>query len=274
MTTKAVILLFALLSVALISAFGTARASDDCPANIGHFIPTSPTRYAFDIESEKAGTLQGTIAVQTEGGWFRIPFPAVVLKSTTWHDRDSTGQMVPWGIFASPIMLAAFPTPVRIENYWVEIIEPKGGTPDSDSKGQYHCEPGTLGRIAPGSSFVEQRQFSQADAGSSTAIAAQPVPPIERTDCLEPMREAVVVTKASPEISPLIRKAGMPLTTEVEILVGPNGSVEKATVRKSSGSAVFDDAAVTAANETKASPKLVYCKPAFGLYVITETFTP
>ncbi len=75
------------------------------------------------------------------------------------------------------------------------------------------------------------------------------------------------------EIPPSFRPAG-PLTVEAMVLVGPDGSVESATISHSSGYAGVDAAVIRAARASSYSPKVVDCKPVEGRYLFREDLKP
>jgi TonB family protein len=62
--------------------------------------------------------------------------------------------------------------------------------------------------------------------------------------------------------------AGATPAMSVEVFVETDGSVTRASMYKSSGSDVFDNAAMSAARRSVYRPKFANCKPAMGVYLM------
>lgn len=53
---------------------------------------------------------------------------------------------------------------------------------------------------------------------------------------------------------------------DVEVLLGPDGLVKRASMFRSSGSSVLDDAAIAAVENSIYRPKRIRCTPTYGVY--------
>jgi TonB family protein len=60
----------------------------------------------------------------------------------------------------------------------------------------------------------------------------------------------------------------------VKVVVGVDGIVKDASIYNTSGYPGFDAQAILAAKATTYSRKMIDCKPAQGVYLLEETFTP
>lgn len=65
-----------------------------------------------------------------------------------------------------------------------------------------------------------------------------------------------------------------PLAATVLVVVGADGSVEKASISKSSGDLAFNMASIRAAKASKYSPKVVDCKAVEAAVPFETTITP
>ena len=65
-----------------------------------------------------------------------------------------------------------------------------------------------------------------------------------------------------------------PISVQVMVMVGADGSVATASVAQSSGYADADAAALKAAMASTYRPGTQNCKPAEGLYLFNATFAP
>ena len=97
-------------------------------------------------------------------------------------------------------------------------------------------------------------------------MLAQATPaPVATGPCIQ---EPQIVNEVQP-----VRPASLPNTmfaaiAIVKVLVGTDGSVEQATISKSSGYPAVDAAVLKAARATTFSPKVVDCKPVEGVYLL------
>jgi TonB family protein len=107
-------------------------------------------------------------------------------------------------------------------------------------------------------------------------LALWPRSPTVRRACApNPNVEATVADAVKPEYPESARNRGFGRSTvEVEVSVGPVGSVLGTRVTKSSGNSLIDDATVRAARESTYSPKLVNCQPTQGSYLFRAVFQP
>lgn len=102
------------------------------------------------------------------------------------------------------------------------------------------------------------------------AQVTAPPSPLPTGPCLH---EATILMPVMPEFPPSLHPAG-PFTVEATVLVGPDGSVESATISHSSGYSAVDAAVIKAARTSTYSPKVVDCKPVEGRYLFRADVKP
>jgi TonB family protein len=87
------------------------------------------------------------------------------------------------------------------------------------------------------------------------------------------MHEATIVKRAQPIYPPQL-PAGTRATAVVAILVSSKGSVEKASIYRSSGYRAADAAALKAAEATTYAPRVIKCKRVEGELLYPVEFVP
>jgi TonB family protein len=91
--------------------------------------------------------------------------------------------------------------------------------------------------------------------------------------CTKPDAEPGVTDPAQPQLA----KPQWPkqkVSAEVAVTIAPNGKVTGAKIYKSSGDAAVDAAALTAAEKSKYTPKMVNCVAVQGSYLFKADFAP
>ncbi len=107
--------------------------------------------------------------------------------------------------------------------------------------------------------------------GTGTAPPAPPATP----GCAIPFRDATLDTGATPEYpqSAIDENLGR-VQVQVEVTVGPSGSLEGATIYSGSGNSAIDREALRVARESTYRPKIVNCEPTSGSYLYLVDFVP
>jgi hypothetical protein len=231
----------------------------------------TPSTYSFDVEASTARTVRGNLAVETDRGWYRVPFGPVALKKATRHLQDGTGYSTTDTSFRSPIMYVSFGQSLTVMNWWVEHAA--ADTSDWRAEGLFACYP----TVRPDPASPYNFRVSSAEAGpydtmppGARPLRAQAVAPIEKTDCPNPFADAAVDIEAQAQYP---FDTAMPLSTSViEVTILPNGRAAEAVVFKSSGIVAFDIAAQQAAMNSTYKPKIAYCRPTIGVYLFKVTF--
>lgn len=261
------------------SAFGVAAAQtgnagvETCPVYEGDMGRVSPSIYGFDVQAPTARVASGTLAIETNLGWYRMPFGPIELSKATRHYSDGAGYATTVTDYRSAIFYVDFGRPLDIMNWWVE--KGTSDTPDWKTEGEFTCYP----PIRPDPSSPYNFRMPAAELAPYTiiprgtrAVRAKPVPPIETTDCAKPFADATV----DKEVSPRYPFSGpMPRgTSQILVTIMPDGRVIDTKIFKSSGIEAFDIAAMDAAARSTYHPKIAYCRPTIGIYLFKVDYFP
>lgn len=104
-----------------------------------------------------------------------------------------------------------------------------------------------------------------------TVLLAQTPSPVPIGPCLH---EAAILYEPTPTVYPPGLPKGTVVFAVVTVTVGPDGSVQKAIMYKSTGTPDGDKEALRIARTTTYTPKVVDCKPTAGIYRLRVDFTP
>jgi protein TonB len=96
--------------------------------------------------------------------------------------------------------------------------------------------------------------------------------PSPKPACAQPHVDAVVTRPADPEYPELARQQGVTGVTQVRVTLTETGGVSDAEVYKSSGNALLDRAAVTAAKQSSYAPEIDNCVKVSGSYLFRAEF--
>jgi TonB family protein len=106
-------------------------------------------------------------------------------------------------------------------------------------------------------------------------VAATAPPGTPKPACANPNVDASVINPVQPDYPDSAREANLgPVTVQVEVTVGPSGTLVGAKIYKSSNNMAVDMAALRAARQSTYSPKLVDCAPTTGDYLFRADFQP
>ncbi len=112
-------------------------------------------------------------------------------------------------------------------------------------------------------------------AGTAKSVAT-PGPPVEtptpKPACAQPHVDATTTNPVSPDTPEMAKQQGLTGTSMVKVSLSATGSVLGATIYKSSGSALLDNAAVQAAKESSYSPEIDNCAKVAGDYIFRADF--
>ena len=255
-----------------------ANASPEtCPAAVSNLYPShgSALIFGFQIEAATARTVTGDLAVETDRGWYRVPFAgSAVTKTTRHYATRANPKPVASAVFASPTIYARFPKPVKILNGWVEKASAAGDTGWGAGL-PFTCYP-TPPAYA-GNPLYERNldrddaaPMTLAPAAGASLVAANPAAPIESTSCAHPFVDARAVKLVPPSYP--YTQAMPDGISFVNLTLLPDGSLADATVYQSSGDVAFDVAALEAARRSTFLPKIVYCRPGIGEYLFRAEF--
>jgi TonB family protein len=138
--------------------------------------------------------------------------------------------------------------------------------------------PDTNAYILPDRSVLVASFYGPGDRALKSAIwsvsaipASWTVPGVTPSGpCNTPAEEAAVIKRAPLDVSPSDAQkalaAGASADMDVEVLLGPDGLVKRASMFRSSGSTELDDAAIAAVEKSVYRPKRIRCLPTYGVY--------
>jgi TonB family protein len=200
-------------------------------------------------------------------------------------DRPDGGKLTAYGDFRGVVWLVRFEG-VPHERGSLQL--PCGGDFDlqssyenlADGAAKFGCTaiPHAFAYSLPDRSVLVASFYGPHDGALQTATwsvsgipASWTVPAAVPTGaCNTAGEEAVVVKRAPLDVSPADAQkalgAGASPDIDVEVLLGPDGLVKRASMFRSSGSSVLDDAAITAVENSIYRPKRIHCTPTYGVY--------
>lgn len=233
----------------LLSAFvcrpvrAAAQTQVDCAAGATSLVAvtgSSGMLYAFHITAQKAQTINGDVAVDTNRGWFGVPLRGVKIEKL---ERG----------FGSRTFYARFPAPLRVQNSWL-----------LHANGRQCYPPPLLAQVHP--------QWPYTPQGGSDIIESAIMAPYGRTDCSEPFAPARALNVVVPDFDR--RTASFSGTTVIDVTVGTDGKPLDARIAESSRTPAFDDAAREAALKSTYSPAVAYCLPTIANYAYKASLNP
>lgn len=212
----------------------------------------APGTFAISLAAASPGPVTAEWEAYTDRGFLRASLPAVELVSNP-------------GGATTPIMLGAhsrtivirIPAGTHVYESWLRSV------------GTDVCAP-------PQGDPIHRRAFSTlvretipkpdpADAAIDAIVA----PNLERMDCASPFVDARLLATVPPDYPRSASGAG---TTLVKVTIGPDGTMVKASVFRSSGTMKFDEAVLESAAHSRYSAPVAFCRPTFGSYIVRTTF--
>lgn len=262
MTNRRAILYAVILgAVAVFCCFGRADAVETCPSRAHLVSVESDALYGFVLAARTPRTVLGTLALETDKGWYTATIPQQQLASRPY--------MI--GVW-SPLISVVFPQPVHLLNWWLEKARSLHDDAGWSAAGMFTCFPNRR----PGPLYLQNVRSGkmgfrpQALPAASEAVHAVPVEPIETTSCAKPFVEAKVIKAAPPEYP--FRGAMPNGTASIIVTISPTGQPIGTEVLKSAGLQAFDDFAQESAMRSTYSPEIAYCRPVYGEYLFKVTY--
>jgi|GEM_PF-2397639 len=208
----------AALFVALACFFGVAvlgcaaRAEavvEFCPAAVIGFHPilepgsgNAAKTYGYKIGAFGKRTTSGTVAIETDKGWYTTPFGPIALYSST-RSVGSGANEVDLNAFTAPTLFVAFPQSVVVRRMFVISASATGdGLFGWQARGTTPCDPPVALTppeyaavwSAPDDDEHPPTSFRSPFAKPSVAGAAMPVEAPAGANCAQPFVEAHVLT--------------------------------------------------------------------------------
>jgi protein TonB len=116
-----------------------------------------------------------------------------------------------------------------------------------------------------------------ATSAGKAAVAATPAPPPPPTPtpkpaCAQPHVDATTTNPVTPDTPEMAKQQGATGSVSVKVSLSPTGGVTGATIYKSSGNSLLDNAAVQAAKESTYAPEIDNCEKVAGDYIFRADF--
>jgi len=266
-------LLYATACAIVLAMVSQARAQalvEFCPATVGLAgKQTAPAQdFVVSLNALGARTVSGSIAVQTENGWFRVVVPEVPITGhqVILTSRLETATRVDF--YSQPLSIH-FATPVTIQRIWMADAKATGdGAFGWEARGSVSCDPDEL------SSPTDHRpaRYHYALAKPETPITlplAAPVP-LESPlglDCEHPFVGARARRVEEPAMPYGV--AFEDNTATIELAIDARGRAIDAWPWVPSPYKAVNDATVAAALASTYAPAIAFCRPVPGLYLFT-----
>jgi TonB family protein len=238
--------------------------------------------YGFELTAHGARIAWGTIAFDTDKGWYTLQVPHVALSARVRHVSTPYVTFTRQD-FVSERMYVRFPQDVQLLNAWMYRADASDdGAFGWNARGSVSCSPGMKSNpkanpvrprvpLLKDDAADEDRLYLAPDS-TSTVLAAKDSPQLLDEHCAEPFKDAIV-TPQTPRW-PVGFRTTAETASIVEVAINADGSVADAWVEGPSGSELFDDAAVEAAKGSNYKPARAYCQNVPQTYLFNVTWSP
>jgi protein TonB len=109
-------------------------------------------------------------------------------------------------------------------------------------------------------------------AATTSVAGAQSLNPAAATSCSTPDSPATTAFGAEPVTPQLALLYNLTGTTYVQVDIDANGALTDASIAKSSGTPILDQAAIAAAKASSFRPAIHDCSPVAGSYIFQVNF--
>lgn len=260
-----------ILSGACVGA--ASAATEFCPSTIAGSNAVAPDgTYTVRLGAASARTVTGEVRVQTAAGWYAAPFSKVAIAPAgSGAAVDASGQVLDY--LSAPLTIR-LPSATPVLYAYVNRAAATGDTVMGwDKYGEVMCDP--PGRPKNGTMLVPAPAFT-ADAAKSIALNARTIEPPFTDTCKDPFSLVHVTELARARYPSLYRDAGFTALpagfSAIAVAVDRTGKVLDDWLMHSSGVAALDNAAATAAVESKYAPAHAFCSAVPGFYFMRVRF--
>ncbi|MGA2759023.1 MAG: hypothetical protein ABSF08_01720 [Candidatus Cybelea sp.] len=212
------------------------------------------TGLVFTLGSESPRTIvSATIVADTDGGWYSWDVASLPLTGTIPQVRSAA-------------LVAEFPAAVFVRHAWILHARTTGDAFGWQALGEVSCGVPSFG----GPAYRPQKALPD---GGLQHVKATPIAPLFSTQCAHPFTQATVTHAVQPRFPWFAQRLiGFSYTSEIEVAVGQNDAILDAWVYKSSGVAVLDTTALSAARASSYASAVSYCQKAEGDYLFRADF--
>jgi hypothetical protein len=275
-------------------ALCVARAEavvEHCPAAvIGFHAVAEPgsgnasKTYGFKVGALGERTVSGTIAIETDAGWFTATFPSHHLYEST-RSLDVGGHSYGLTAYTEPTLFVSFPSSVLVRRMWVAQASATNDGPFGwQARGSTTCDPPVA--LAP-SAFAGVWNAADDDehppttfvspfAPASVASVAASVDPPAGSNCAQPFRDARIVTAALPvwpdSLGPALRSRSV--SGILVVALDARGTVEDVWPWAPSPYDELNAAEVSAALKGTYAPGIALCRAVPSLLFFRYEWSP
>lgn len=203
-------------------------------------------------------TVQGSIAFDTDQGWYLAIFPETALEHA---------HVVGAGNFESDVFAVVFPRAVKIGRYFVDQAVSTGDGLGWEAKGTITCPP------MPREYYADSKPFQP--IGFPNTVQANPIAALYRaTGCTSPFRYASAVKLARPDY-PLTAPDPMlyhDRLVTVAVALDARGQPVDAWMFSGAISKNLVGATLSSAMQSTYTPAIAYCIPVPGIYSFSAQY--
>lgn len=274
---------FAVTVFAAFALLGYASRADAavelCPAAVSALHPldgsaaTAPaTTFAFDLDALSAETVRGAIAVETDKGWYEVPF-----GPTTIAARNETYAQE-WGAFsttnyASAALVARFPLAVTVKRAFVFRVTTDDTVFPWPTRGEMTCDYMTDGMKHDGKDGWSKRPELFATSPEATQLVANPSTAFANLPCAAPFVAAKIVNPVAPDYPVGAAREQMSGTVIEAVVLDEHGSIVDQWM-VSPPSWYFDGPSNRAAHQSTYAPPISFCKPVRSVQIFHTDYRP
>ncbi len=288
---------FVVLSSLFVLAGRARAATEFCPADIVTWQAVSPdnsgplnqtgpsTLYALQLSALSARTLDATVVIETDAGWYGAALSAVQLTRTLGA-TEGGAYTAYVERFLSPVVYVRFPSSVHVQRMWVG-----SATVSSDvaflwaGKGRFDCDPHSSEALNP-------QRMSAVLTHDIQTLRSAPLPSAQRAiaiaiaapdglGCAKPFVSARGTHPVAPAYPDIARGEGFApyVIVDAAVSIDAAGRVVDAwpisQFAAANGQAnAFVAATLDAARKSSYSPAVALCRPVSGTYTFRADFAP
>jgi len=250
-----------------------------CPAAVSALQPlgggetTAPaTTFAFDLDALSAETVRGTIAVETDKGWYEVPFGLTTIAAR----NEAYAQE--WGSFsttnyASGALVARFPQAVTVKRAFVYRVTTDDTVFPWPTRGEMICDYMTDGMKHDGKDGWPRRPELFATSPEATQLVANPSSAFANLPCAAPFVPAKIVNPVAPDYPIGAAREQMSATVIEAVVLDEHGSIVGQWM-VSPPSWYFDGPSNRAAHQSTYAPAISFCKPVRSVRLFHTDYRP
>jgi len=259
------------IALALVFQARAQALAEFCPATVRLAADQTAPAQDFVVHLNALGkrTVSGSIAMQTENGWFSVSVPEVPITGHQMIVTPPLGAATRIDFSSQPLAIH-FPTPVTIQRIWMLDAKATGDGPFGwEQRGSVPCDPDGL--ASPGGHRPARYHYAPAKPEETPATLTLGAPVSLGTplglDCARPFAAAKALRVEQPHLPYGV--AYDDTTATVELAIDARGHAIDAWPFVPSRYKAVNDATVAAALASTYAPATAFCRPAPGLYLFT-----